>query len=179
MEEATNGLEAVRTFEAWPDKSFDLILMDLSMPVLDGMGAMSAIRQTEAERYSARSTAVAAAAATTTTSGRSTTRMPFSNTSKPTTTPHPPQHNSSSHNPATTRSSEVTHLRYPKPRDRVKMFALTGRSTEQDMRRAIASGADGYMVKPMSITTYVLRPLSLSLLRSLSDKAGTREVVRY
>lgn len=132
MEEATNGLEAVRTFEAWPDRSFDLILMDLSMPILDGMGAMSAIRQTEAERYSACSASARSA--------RSSSNSKSQN--NPTSNP--------------SRSSGVTHLRYPKPRDRVKMFALTGRSTEQDMRKAIASGADGYMVKPMSITTYVL-----------------------
>lgn len=43
---AVNGAEAVKMSAAQP---FDLILMDLQMPVLDGLAATKAIRQREAE----------------------------------------------------------------------------------------------------------------------------------
>lgn len=41
-------------------------------------------------------------------------------------------------------------LRHPSPRTRVKIFALTGRSSDEDKRMAFATGADGYIVKPLS-----------------------------
>ena len=44
---ATNGQEAVDLIEADPD-SFSLILMDLQMPVMDGITATRLIRQKEA-----------------------------------------------------------------------------------------------------------------------------------
>ncbi|KAF2474248.1 uncharacterized protein BDR25DRAFT_392014 [Lindgomyces ingoldianus] len=46
--EATNGLEALRAYQNEAIK-FDVILMDISMPVMDGMSATRAIRQYEAK----------------------------------------------------------------------------------------------------------------------------------
>ncbi|EME45390.1 hypothetical protein DOTSEDRAFT_71196 [Dothistroma septosporum NZE10] len=46
---AANGLEAVRTYARGPE-SFFLILMDMSMPVMDGFAATSKIRQVEQTR---------------------------------------------------------------------------------------------------------------------------------
>ncbi len=46
---ATNGQEAVRL---WSEGSFDLILMDIQMPFLDGCAATTAIRSQEAEKGS-------------------------------------------------------------------------------------------------------------------------------
>ena len=43
---ATNGKEAVELVEAGPD-SFSMILMDLQMPVMDGITATQLIRQNE------------------------------------------------------------------------------------------------------------------------------------
>ncbi|EPQ28003.1 uncharacterized protein PFL1_04330 [Pseudozyma flocculosa PF-1] len=80
--EACNGEEGVKQFEMHPPHHFDVVLMDLSMPVLDGEFPARASR--------------------------------------------------------------------PTARNRVKIFALTGRSTDEDKRRAFQTGADGYIVKPLS-----------------------------
>ena len=44
---AVNGQEAVELFSRSPVSSFDVILMDIQMPVLDGYGAAQAIRAME------------------------------------------------------------------------------------------------------------------------------------
>ncbi|KAI0346588.1 hypothetical protein BDW22DRAFT_1323176 [Trametopsis cervina] len=46
--EAVDGLEGVRTFET--EGFFDVVLVDMSMPVLDGVGATSRMRQVENTR---------------------------------------------------------------------------------------------------------------------------------
>ncbi|KAH9856539.1 hypothetical protein C2E23DRAFT_865956 [Lenzites betulinus] len=46
--EAVDGLEGVRTFES--DGHFDVVLLDLSMPILDGVGATSQMREIESSR---------------------------------------------------------------------------------------------------------------------------------
>lgn len=49
IDEAENGLEAVQSFEKRLD-GYDIIFMDISMPVLDGFGATRQIRQLEGKR---------------------------------------------------------------------------------------------------------------------------------
>jgi CheY-like chemotaxis protein len=56
---ARNGMEAV---EAMEDNSFDLVLMDVQMPVMDGLEATGAIRQRE--RTAGKRTPVIAVTAT-------------------------------------------------------------------------------------------------------------------
>lgn len=46
--DAVDGLDGVRVFEA--DGLFDVVLLDLSMPILDGIGATSQMRDIEASR---------------------------------------------------------------------------------------------------------------------------------
>jgi CheY-like chemotaxis protein/HPt (histidine-containing phosphotransfer) domain-containing protein len=53
---AINGQDAVDTFS---DGNFDIIFMDMQMPVLDGYGAVRRIREIEQERASARTPVVA------------------------------------------------------------------------------------------------------------------------
>ena len=51
-----DGQEAV---DAWRTEDWDLILMDIQMPVMDGLTATRIIRQEEAERGSARTAILA------------------------------------------------------------------------------------------------------------------------
>lgn len=52
VDEAENGLEAVNKFDG-RDEGYDIIFMDISMPVLDGFGATREIRTLEARRRAA------------------------------------------------------------------------------------------------------------------------------
>jgi len=47
---ANNGREAVDMFESLPDRTFDVVLMDVQMPMMDGFQATGAIRRREAEK---------------------------------------------------------------------------------------------------------------------------------
>ncbi|GAK66680.1 uncharacterized protein PAN0_014d4903 [Moesziomyces antarcticus] len=131
--EATNGEEGIAQFERYPPNHFDVVLMDLSMPVLDGISAIAAIRKIELERYRA--------------------------------------HGSGSHEGAggarLSRGGSAGGgggaATKPPARYRSKIFALTGRSTDEDKRQAFQTGADGYIVKPLSFK--VLSSLLRMLMR--------------
>ncbi|MPM95393.1 CAI-1 autoinducer sensor kinase/phosphatase CqsS [bioreactor metagenome] len=47
VEVAENGLAAIEAFVANPDHYYDLILMDIRMPLMDGLTAARSIRHTE------------------------------------------------------------------------------------------------------------------------------------
>jgi CheY-like chemotaxis protein len=50
FEEASNGLVALQMYQEGPRK-FDVILMDMSMPVMDGMSSTRAIREHEEKHH--------------------------------------------------------------------------------------------------------------------------------
>jgi CheY-like chemotaxis protein len=115
--EATNGEEGVKVFESYPPNHFDIIFMDLSMPILDGIGATIQIRKIEAERF---------------------------------------RKDKNAHHPAWMQATKTTALMLgtpggtrPSAQARAKIFTLTGRSSDEDKRRAFQTGADAYLVKPL------------------------------
>lgn len=117
---ARNGQECVDLFEQGHGSSsdpssspsgFDIIILDISMPILDGYQATAALRRKEVERAKA--------------AGKSIKEIP-----------------------------------------RVKILCLTGRNSEEDKRKAFASGADGFLTRPLS-----LRSLA-SLMRLLTQRGG-------
>jgi CheY-like chemotaxis protein len=50
-------------------------------------------------------------------------------------------------------SSLSSSLQVPAYTHRAKIFALTGLATPDDKREAFTSGVDGYLVKPVSLST--------------------------
>lgn len=130
--EATNGEEGIAQFSRYPPNHFDVILMDLSMPVMDGISAIAAIRKIELERYQG---------------GKSDSGSSGNNSS-------------STH---TIGSLGRTGTNKLVARQWSKIFALTGRSTDEDKRQAFQTGADGYIVKPLSFK--VLSSLLRMLMR--------------
>ncbi|PWN27428.1 hypothetical protein BDZ90DRAFT_252651 [Jaminaea rosea] len=125
---AFNGQECVELFEQTNSPEavkrgvvpFDIIICDVTMPVLDGYQATAAIRRKEKAYLQAKDVK--------TSSGDGGQQTGDGLTSS-----------------------------------RVKILCLTGRNSEEDKRRAFASGADGFMTRPLS-----LRVLS-SLMRLLTQ----------
>ncbi|SPO30288.1 uncharacterized protein UTRI_05752 [Ustilago trichophora] len=142
--EATNGEEGIAQFARYPPNHFDVILMDLSMPVLDGISAIAAIRKIELERYNNNNS---------------------SSSSSSHSSSHSGSHSGSGNRTAITSINTASGAAPNKPpaRYRSKIFALTGRSTDEDKRQAFQTGADGYIVKPLSFK--VLSSLLRMLMR--------------
>ncbi|AAW40853.2 two-component sensor molecule, putative [Cryptococcus deneoformans JEC21] len=111
--EAVDGQAGVELFENAPPNYWDVILMDISMPIMNGHQATRAIRRIEATRRNSLSD------------------IPI--------VPPPGK-------PVTISSQKAVQAR-------VKIFALTGLATPDDKREAFWSGVDGYLVKPVSLSS--------------------------
>ncbi|WWD03078.1 hypothetical protein V865_001124 [Kwoniella europaea PYCC6329] len=111
--EAVDGRAGVELFESTPQNYWDVILMDISMPVMNGHDATRAIRKIEATRRDAPQD------------------IPF--------VPPPGR-------PVSIPPVKVVQAR-------AKIFALTGLATQDDKREAFGSGVDGYLVKPVSLSS--------------------------
>ncbi|OCF38511.1 two-component system sensor protein [Kwoniella heveanensis CBS 569] len=112
--EAVDGRAGVELFDSTPANYWDVILMDISMPVMNGHDATRAIRQIEASRRSAPPSEIPVV-------------------------PPPGK-------PVTIPPTKVVQAR-------AKIFALTGLATQDDKREAFGSGVDGYLVKPVSLSS--------------------------
>ena len=95
IEEARDGKEAVSAFSEKPSDYFDLIFMDVQMPVMDGYEATRRIRAVESERCS-----------------DSKTRIPI--------------------------------------------IAMTANAYKEDIEKALASGMDGHLSKPIDLNAVML-----------------------
>ena len=118
--EASNGEEGVQVFESHPANHFDVIFMDLSMPVLDGIGATKQIRKIEAERFRIDQAGALQQQQAWQKATRTSMTLGTPGGSRP--------------------SAQV----------RAKIFALTGRSSDEDKRKAFRVGCDGLICKPVS-----------------------------
>jgi CheY-like chemotaxis protein len=128
VDEAENGLAAVNRFTERAD-GYDIIFMDISMPILDGFGASRQIRAVEASRRNA------AAAEEADALGKSRLEKP---------TRGEKLGNDISDEEA---EKKKTKKKIPEP---ALIIALTGLASTQDQSEALSSGIDLFMTKPVA-----------------------------
>ncbi|KAF0558228.1 two-component system sensor protein [Gigaspora margarita] len=150
FEEAENGAIGVQKYRdaleqksssGERDKKFDVVLMDIQMPVMNGNVATSEIRKLERE-YSQRLQKLKQRSLTETLKDLS--RIPtglFPNLTNSTTN-------------STTNSSTINIEQTDSSlQNRSLIFALTGLAREEDKDMAFGSGVDGFLTKPVSLKT--------------------------
>jgi CheY-like chemotaxis protein len=120
IDTAMDGLAAVKKFQD-REEGYDIVFMDISMPLLDGFGATMEIRRIEGHRRDAASVA--------------------SSISSPT---------SSSVTKGLTRSGTGNGKGEGKGKGGALVIALTGLASSDDQARALAVGVDLFLTKPVS-----------------------------
>ncbi|ORX36568.1 hypothetical protein BD324DRAFT_452116 [Kockovaella imperatae] len=137
--EAIDGGAGVEVFENSPANYWDVILMDISMPVLNGHEATRAIRKIEANRRP---------------SSGSQASTPGSEVPPDVSSNSALASGSTQHKPISSAPHSTGQIKLPPAKilqSRAKIFALTGLATSDDKREAFSSGVDGYLVKPVSL----------------------------
>ena len=124
IEEAKDGEEAVSAFGAKPTNYFDLIFMDVQMPVMDGYEATRRIRAIESERCS---------------------------------------DSIASETPAKNSTGSASDETGQEQRQWIPIIAMTANAYKEDIEKALASGMDGHLSKPIDLD---------AVMRTLAEKLG-------
>ncbi|KAI0226210.1 Two-component response regulator SSK1p [Massospora cicadina] len=142
---ANDGQEAV---EKWKEGGFHIVLMDIQLPVMDGIEATKAIRQVERQRQIG-------------------FFSPPSTTPQSDPTPAPPTSQPSSPSPHT----PPTPIQSP-----VIIVALTASSLRTDRIEALAAGCNDFLTKPVSLVWLEKKIMEWGCMQALIDVEGWRRL---
>lgn len=145
VDEAENGLDAVSKFNN-REQGYDIVFMDISMPVLDGFGATRQIRAVEEAR---RRKASAIRAADEKDSGARSPSLSYSKSGSGS-----ESNSNSDPNPGSHTNEDISNTQTENPSkgsgNAALIIALTGLASSRDQSEAFTSGVDLFLTKPVA-----------------------------
>lgn len=152
-----NGAEAVKIMN---ESQFDVVLMDLQMPVMDGIEAMKAIRNKERQIQQIEEQQLAAASGdVTTTPGTSSPTLASADSSSSSCESSAPSRCSTSSS-ASSSSDDKTNgtngrsFSNPGPKKQTFIIALSAYSDEVTLAETYQAGADAFIAKPFNLSLF-------------------------